>query len=71
MILAGYKEVVWEDVFGRIKKYIPEDVDFCIVTSGMINDKLRKLAKKNNWSYLSTQRNCVTLAQNIAISLFP
>lgn len=71
IILSGYKEVVWEDVFGRIKKYLPEDIDFCIVTSGMVDDKLRELAKANNWSYLSTQRNCVTLAQNIAINLFP
>lgn len=71
IILSGYKEIVWEDVFGRIKNYLPGNIDFCIITSGIVNDELRAIAKKNNWSYLSTQRNCVTLAQNIAINLFP
>lgn len=70
IILAGYKQFLWDDVFGRIKKYIPSDVDVCIVSSGLWSDKLDKLALENGWSYLSVKKNKVTLAQNIAINLF-
>lgn len=71
IILAGYKEFLWEDVFGRIEKYAPKDIDFCIVSSGLYSDKLAEIAKKNDWSYLSVKQNKVTLVQNIAINLHP
>lgn len=71
IILAGYKKFLWEDVFGRIEKYAPKDVDFCIVSSGLYSEELAKIAKKNNWSYLSVKQNKVTLVQNIAINLHP
>lgn len=70
IILAGYKELIWEDVFGRIIRFLPSDIDFCVITSGKIDDKLREMCNEMGWSYLSTERNCVSLAQNIAISLF-
>ena len=71
IILAGYKKFLWEDVFGRIEKYSPKDIDFCIVSSGLYSEELAKLAEKNNWSYLSVKQNKVTLVQNIAINLHP
>ena len=71
MVLAGYKQFLWEDVFGRLEKHVPEDIDICIVSSGLYSDELAKIAEKNNWSYLSVKQNKVTLVQNIAISLFP
>lgn len=71
IILAGYKQFLWEDVFGRIEKYAPNDMDFCIVSSGLYSDELAKIAEKNNWSYLSVKQNKVTLVQNIAINLHP
>lgn len=70
IILAGYKEILWNDVFGRIKKYAPKDIDVCIVSSGLYSKKLDEIAKNNNWSYLSVKKNKVTLAQNVAINLF-
>lgn len=70
IVLAGYKEFLYDDVFGRIKKYVPNDVDVCIVSSGLYSDKLNAIAEKNNWSYLSLRQNKVTLAQNVAINLF-
>ena len=70
IILAGYKEFLYEDVFGRIKKYIPKDIDVCIVSSGLYSDKLKEIADVNDWSYLSVKQNKVTLVQNIAIDLF-
>jgi hypothetical protein len=71
MILAGYKTFSYEIVFKRIKKFVPKDVDVCILSSGIYSEELAKISEKNNWSYLSTKRNCVSLIQNIAVSLFP
>lgn len=70
IIIAGYKPFLYDAVFGRIKKYIPGNIDVCIVSSGKYDNKLSKIAKENEWSYLSTERNCVSLAQNIVINLF-
>ena len=70
-ILAGYKSFLYEDVFGRIKKFIPSGIDVCIVSSGLYSEELAKIAEDNDWSYLSVERNCVTLAQNIAILKYP
>ena len=69
IILAGYKEFLWEDVFERIKKFLPEDFDVCVVSSGLFSEKLDEICNKNNWSYLYTVENKITLIQNIAINL--
>lgn len=69
-ILAGYKDFLYDTVFARIKRYIPSDIEVCIVSSGKYDEKLSNIAKENNWSYLSTEINNVCLAQNVAINLF-
>jgi len=69
-VLSGYKEFLWDIVFGRLKQFVPEDVDVCILSSGMYSDKLSRIARENGWSYLSTELNDVTLVQNVAIKLF-
>lgn len=70
IVLAGYKSFLWEEVFNRIKKFADEDIDICILSSGMYRAELAKICEKNDWSYLSTKRNHVGLIQNIAINLF-
>ena len=40
------------------------------MSSGKYDERLSEIAEKNDWSYLSTKRNCVSLVQNIAINLF-
>ena len=70
MILAGYKPFLWDNVFARIKAFAPDDADVCVISSGKYDSTLAEFAEKNNWSYLSTKRNCV-LAQNKAILLHP
>ena len=70
IVLAGYKPFLYNAIFGRIKKFIPEDIEVCIVSSGKYDNELSIIAEENNWSYLSIKKNCVTLAQNIAINLF-
>ncbi len=69
-ILAGYKEFLWDSIFERFEKYIPEDVDVCIISSGVYNKKLSDIAEKNLWSYLSTKINSVTLVQNVAFAIY-
>ncbi len=70
IILAGYKSFVWDTVFPRIKQFAPANLDICVVSSGLYSDVLAELCEKNGWSYLSTTRNNVSVAQNIAIDLF-
>ena len=69
-ILAGYKSFVYETVFERIRKFAPEDADICIVSSGLFSDELNEIAEKNNWSYLSTSKNSVTMVQNVVLRVF-
>ncbi len=67
VILAGYKESLWESVFQRLTAYILQKLDVCIVTSGLVNNRLRNLCEEHQWSYMSTSRNNVSLAVNLAI----
>lgn len=71
IVLAGYKEALWDTVFGRLIKYIDKDIDVCIVTSGLLSEPLRDICEKNNWSYMSTSINNLCLAQNECINAFP
>lgn len=69
-ILAGYKKFTWEIIFKRIKTFCPENIDICIVSSGMYSEELKNFAEQNGWSYIAMKRNCVTLALNSAIQEF-
>lgn len=69
-VLAGYKEFLWKDVFERLEKYIPKEIEVCILSSGLKSDTLEQIAKKNKWSYLSTTYNSVTMIQNIAMEYY-
>ena len=68
-ILAGYKSYLFEDVFARVRAFAPKGLDICITSSGLFDERLAKIAAKNNWSYLSTMQNNIPLAQNLAIML--
>lgn len=71
IVLAGYKPFLYDITFKRIKKFIPDDIDVCVVTSGMYSEDIYNRCKKNHWSYLSTKENNVALVQNLAIHLHP
>ena len=71
IVLAGYKEPLWDEIFGRLAAFVPEDVDVCILTSGLTSEYLARIAERNSWSYLSTQSNHLSLIQNIAIDVHP
>ena len=70
IILSGYKPLLYESVFPRLKKYIPSNFDVVVVTSGKTVNALRHMCAEYEWSYISTLRNNVSLALNIAIMLF-
>lgn len=71
MVLSGYKHDIWDKVFNRLIKYIDEDIDVCIVTSGLENKQLMRLAEIQSWSYLSTDINNLCFAQNACIECHP
>ena len=71
IVLAGYKEYTYSDVLGRIKKYQKDDMDVCLVSSGVSSEQLDIICARNGWSYLSTKENHVGLVQNVAIAKHP
>lgn len=71
IILAGYKDYLFESVFSRIVKFTPSDIDVCIITSGIYSSEISEICEKNDWSYLSTKENNVCLVQNVAIKNHP
>lgn len=71
ILLAGYKEFSYSSVIGRIKKYIPKNIDMCVISSGLYSEQLDKMCEENNWSYLATKQNNVCLVQNVAIAKHP
>lgn len=71
IILAGYKEFLYNEVFQRIEKYTPQDIDVCVVTSGLYSEVIDAMCETNNWSYISTEENNICLVQNVAIKEHP
>ena len=69
IILAGYKSYLFDDVFDRVKNYAPKNLDICITSSGLYDEKLEHIARKNNWSYLITKVNNIPMAQNLSIMI--
>ena len=71
IVLAGYKSYLYVATMERIKTYIDDDIDVCIVTSGKYSSDIDKMCQQEGWSYLSTKQNNVALVQNVAIKLHP
>lgn len=69
IVVAGYKEYLWDIVFERIYKYVDDDIDVCICVPGIDDKRLRNISKNRKWSYLNTVENKLSLAQNLAIRL--
>ena len=69
IIVAGYKQQLWEMIFPRFKKYFNSEYDVCIVVPGKKNKQLASIAELNGWSLLETKDNKIALGQNLAILL--
>jgi hypothetical protein len=68
IVLAGYKSFLWPLTLTRLVKFIPSDIDVCILSSGLYSAQLAELATNQGWSYLYTKANKVSLVQNLAIA---
>jgi len=67
-LLAGYKRELWPFVLPRLENALL-DVDVCVVSPGLWLDELAELCRRQEWSYLRTTTNDVSLAQNICYRL--
>lgn len=74
IILAGYKSELWDKVFYRLYSEVSkcqEDIDVCICSSGVFDERLVNFANWYKWSYLSmTIVNNLCLAENSCIDMF-
>ncbi len=71
ILLAGYKPFLYPVTFKRLAAFLDDDIDMCIISSGLYSKKLEDLCREHSWSYLSTKENNVSLVQNLAIKLHP
>lgn len=71
ILLAGYKPYLYDIVFKRIEEFLDDDIDMCVVTSGLYSSEIEEICQKNKWSYLFTKINNIALIQNLAIHLHP
>jgi hypothetical protein len=69
VILAGYKDFLWSLTLDRMARFLPPDIDVCVVSSGLFSSGLVAMAERFGWSYLYTEANKVSLVQNLAVSL--
>ncbi|WP_246163248.1 hypothetical protein [Brasilonema sennae] len=68
IVLAGYKSFLYPLTLTRIAKFVPPDIDVCILSSGLYSEELAEMSAVNGWSYLYTKTNKVSLVQNLAIA---
>lgn len=71
IVVAGYKEYLWDLTLPRIARFAPKNFDVCVVSPGVQPARLLDFAKQCGWSYLKTKANKLALAQNIAIREHP
>lgn len=71
IVLCGYKPYLYDSVLGRLKKVIPSDIDVCLVTSGLYDERIAQVCEESGYSYLHTRENSVGLVQNVAIQKHP
>lgn len=71
IVVAGYKEHLWDFTLTRIANFAPKDMDVCIVCPAVRPTRLMDIAAQNGWSFLRTRANKLALAQNLAVRLHP
>ncbi len=70
-VLAGHKPQLWPHTLPRIARAVPAGADVCLTTAGIVQPELRAFAEQHGWSYLSTQRGHVCVAQNLTLRAHP
>lgn len=70
IILAGYKDFLWDYTLPRFASNLNGNVDVCLISSGLYSDELDRFSAENNWSYLYSKSNKISAVQNTAIKYF-
>lgn len=68
VIAAGYKPRLFPLTLRRVERFTPPGWDVCICCAGLDSFELQEICQRNKWSYLTTQKNQISLAQNLAIA---
>jgi len=71
LIIAGHKPFIWPITYKRLLAHIEDDYDVVVVTPGGQIPDIVVDCEEAGWSYLSTNRNNICLAQNLAIHKHP
>ena len=71
LVIGGHKPQLWPYTLPRIARATPPEADVCIVTPGVDSPELRALAARSGWSYMSTRRGHVSVAQNLVLRAHP
>ena len=70
IILAGYKQQLYNVVFDRLIDSDIEGIDVCIVSSGVHDAKLEGIAAKHGFSYFYSDLNNICWCENKVIEIF-
>jgi hypothetical protein len=71
LVVAGHKAYLWPYTLARLERFVPPGIDVCVVSPGVAPAALGELAARAGWSWLSTTKNALSLAQNLAIAAHP
>jgi hypothetical protein len=71
VVLTGYKPELWPLTHARLARFVPPELDVCLVTSGRNVEEIAAFAEQQGWSYLRTELNELSVAQNAAIERHP
>ena len=71
VIAAGYKPALFPLTLDRAHRFVPAGWDVCLCCAGRDVPELRHLCEERSWSYLTTAKNQISLAQNLAIRNHP
>lgn len=71
VIGAGYKPSLAPIMLNRVENVLPAGWDVCVCCAGRDDMKLKDLCAQRRWSYLTTKKNQISLAQNQAIARHP
>jgi len=67
IVLCGYKPDLWPYTLARLPGAVGDSVDVCLVSAGRRETALEDMAKRYGWSYLTTEANQMSRAQNLAV----
>jgi hypothetical protein len=72
LVIAGYKRPLWPYFFDRLERFLPSNIDVCIVCPGFTeHPDLEKKCQDEDWSILLCYQNKISKAKNVAILNHP